>query len=52
MQVSNNGIYLRVGFINSQNLEYGDTDYKYPYIGAGVCLTKIKKLLYKNYTFI
>ena len=35
MQVSDTDTYLRVGFVNSQNLEYGDTDDKYPKFGYG-----------------
>ena len=30
MRVSNTGTYLRVEFVNFQNLEYKDTDDKYP----------------------
>ena len=45
------GTYLRVGFASSQNLEYGDTDDKYPKFGYGVrmCLTKIKKFYINLY---
>ena len=35
VRVSDTGTYLRAGFVNSQNLEYGDTDDKYPKFGYG-----------------
>ena len=35
MQILDSGTYLRVGFVNSQNLEYGDMDDKYPNFGYG-----------------
>ena len=52
--VPDTGTYLRVGFVNSQNLEYGDTDDKYPKFGYGSrgVLDKNKEILYKFYTFI
>ena len=43
------GTYLRVGFASSQNLEYGDTDDKYPKFGYGCggAFDKNKEILYK-----
>ena len=38
-----------VEFVNSQNLEYGNMDDKYPKFEYGYCLTK--KKLYRFYTF-
>ena len=54
MRVSDTSTYLRVGFVNSQNLEYGDTDDKYPKFGYGCkgVFDKNKEILYKFYTFI
>ena len=62
MRVSDTGTHLRIRFVNFQNLEYGDTDDKYPKFGYGcrVCLTKIKKFntfsyesyLWKNFNYI
>ena len=51
--MSNTGTYL-VGFVNSQNLEYGDMDDKYPKFGYGCrgVFEKNKEILYKFYTFI
>ena len=48
MRVSNTGTYLRVGFVNSQNLEYGDADDKYPKFGYGCwgVFDKNKEILY------
>ena len=54
MRVSDTSTYLRVGFINFQNLEYGDKDDKYPKFGYGYegVFDKSKEILYKFYTFI
>ena len=54
MLVLDTGTYLRVGFVNSQNLEYGDTNNKYPKFGYGCggVFDKIKEILYKFYTFL
>ena len=43
MRVSNTSTYLRVRFVNSQNLDYEHTDDKYPKFGyeCKMCLTKI-----------
>ena len=54
VRVSGTSTYLRVRFVNSQNLEYGDTDYKYTKFGYGCreVFDKNKEILYKFYTFI
>ena len=54
MQVSNTGTYLRIGFVNFQNLEYGDTNDKYPKFGYGCggVFDKNKEIFYKLHTFI
>ena len=46
--VSNTVTYLRVGFVNSQNLKYGDADDKYPKFGyeCGGVFDKNKEILY------
>ena len=54
VRVSDTGTYLRVRFVNYQNIENGDTDDKYPkfgYGGGGV-FDKNKEIFYKLYTFI
>ena len=51
MQVSDTDTYLRVKFVNSQNLEYGGTDDKYPkfgYVCEGV-FDKNKEKCYINF---
>ena len=53
-QMSDTGTYLRIGFVNSQNLEYGDMNDKCPKFGYGCedVFYKNKEFLYKFYTFI
>ena len=54
VRVSDTGTCLRIGFDNFQNLEYEDTNDKYPNFGydyKGV-FDKNKEIVYKSYTFI
>ena len=46
--------YLRVGFVNSQDLKYGDIGDKYPNLGYGCkdVFDKNKEILYIFFTFI
>ena len=48
VQVSNTITYLRVRFVNSQNLKYEDTNDKYPKFGYGCggVFDKNKEILY------
>ena len=51
MWVSGTGTYLRVGFVNSQNLEYEDMDdknTKFGY-GCGGVFNNNKEILYLSY---
>lgn len=45
--MSSTGTHLKVRFVNSQNLEYGNMNDKHPNFGyrCGMCLTKMNNLL-------
>ena len=53
VRVSDTGTYLRVGFLNFQNLEDRDTNDKYPKFGYGCggVFDKNKEILYKLCSF-